>query len=106
MVWINTCKEIKPIKQTGINWYKYKDRHEVLREFGWCLVILKPVNFKECEDNGYDYSEWVSSYGFDKALFHNGDFWIADWHGHGTIKVTNRVVLVANLPREDIRHCQ
>lgn len=70
------------------------------------MVILKPVNFRECNDEGYDYSDWVTAYGFEKAWFHNGDFWIADWHGHGTKKVTDRVALVANLPRENIRDCQ
>ena len=91
-----------PIKKTTIDWYKYKDRCDVLREFGWCLVILK-LNFKECDDEGLDYNNQVASYGFEKAWFNNGDFWVVNPHGRGTEKVTDRVALVAKLPRENIK---
>ena len=94
------------VKKTVITWYKYKDRYSALREFGWCLVILKPKNFKECDDEGLDYSDWIASYGFEKAWFNNGDFWVANPHGYGTEKVTDRVALVAPLPREDIKGLQ
>lgn len=95
-------KNAKPIKTTEIEWYKYADRYSVLSNFDWCLVVLKPSNYKELDDKGLDYSDWISSFGFEKAWFGNDGFYVANPHGYGTEKVTDRVALVAPLPKENI----
>lgn len=89
------------LEETVIKWL---DRSELTprRNFGWYLVVLKPNNFEECEADGLDYSDWISSYGFDKAWYNNCRFWVADPHGYGTKEVTNRVIMFAELPKVSI----
>lgn len=89
------------MKDTIIKWTD-RSKSSPFRNFGWYLVVLKPKNFKECEDNGTDYSEWISSYGFDKAWYNDYRFWVSDPHGYGTEEVTNRVIMFAELPKVSI----
>jgi len=95
-------KKCRSKRQTIIDWFDYNDRYDALREFGWCLVVLKPKNFNECDQGGLDYADWVLSYGFEKAWWHGGKFYVANPHCYGTEEVTNRVALIAPLPKERI----
>jgi len=91
------------MKETIIQWSKYNAEFPK-RNFGWYLVILKPVNFKECELNGLDYADWIASYGFEKAWYNNHKFYIANPHGYRTEEVTDRVELFAELPKVAIKN--
>lgn len=86
------------MKATLIEWEDFKYCNPIIN-FGWYLVVLKPKNWKECEDGKLNYADWVSSYGFEKAWYNNSKFYVANPHVYGTEEVTDRVGLFAKLPK-------
>ncbi len=67
-------------------WKKVDDNYPFID--GWCVVILGPVNMEY--KNYKEHINWIKSFGFEKAWCNNGNFWIADYHGHKSIDVTKR----------------
>jgi hypothetical protein len=54
---------------------------------GWYIIAMSNKNFKE---SGHS-KKWRDSFGFNKAWFHGSDWWVADHHGCGSERVTDRV---------------
>jgi hypothetical protein len=65
-------------------------------EFGWVVVILKPVNHKECEQSAISMNDWISQFGFDKVWYNNFKFWDSK-KGYG-IDITDRIIYWAEVP--------
>lgn len=79
--------------ESVIRWINGKDTKPI--ESGWYMVVLKPVNFQEFDDerrlNG-----WIEDYGLDKVWFNNGCFW--DSKSGPGIDITDRVIYWGNIP--------
>jgi hypothetical protein len=76
-----------------IKWIDIKNNKPI--GFGWYLVVLKPVNFKDFE-NEKDFNNWIQDYGLEKVWFNNGTFWDSK-KGVG-IDILDRVVYWAEVP--------
>lgn len=76
---------------TIINWIALSNTNKP-SDYGWCVTILKPRNYKECEENNEDYSEWIKQCGFNLIWFNNGEFWEDNY------KITDRVLYFAKRP--------
>lgn len=76
-----------------IKWINIKDKRPI--EFGWFLVVLKPVNFKDFDDEK-ELNSWIEDYGLEKVWFNNGKFWNSK-KGVG-LDISERVVYWADIP--------
>lgn len=76
-----------------IKWIDIKNKKPI--DFGWYLAVLKPINFKEFE-NEKDLNDWIEDYGLEKVWFNNGEFWNSR-KGIG-INITERITYWAEIP--------
>lgn len=90
---VKICDELSKKMESTIKWIDIEDKKPI--GFGWYLVVLKPINFKEFE-NEKDLNDWIESYGLDKVWFNNGEFWNSK-KGTG-IELTERVICWADIP--------
>jgi hypothetical protein len=58
------------------------------------LVVLKPVNFKDFEDEK-ELNDWIKDFGFEKVWFNNSKFWSRE---HTGIDISERVTNWADIP--------
>jgi hypothetical protein len=79
--------------ESTIKWINIKDKKPT--GFGWFLVVLKPVNFKDFE-NEKDLNSWIEKYGLEKIWFNNGKFWDSK-NGVG-LDISERVIYWGNIP--------
>lgn len=67
--------------------------------YGWYAVALNPVNWRDFRGSDDPaMNGWRKSFGFEKGWLNGGRWWIADYHGSGSIEVTERVTHWAKLP--------
>lgn len=74
-----------------IKWKDIKTKPNEL--YCWCVVIMKPSNYKECDKRKISYEDWIKEFGFQLAWWNNGKFWVDH------VDVTDRVMLYDYKPK-------
>lgn len=76
--------------ESVIKWINIKDRTPT--GFGWKLVVLRPSNFYEFE-NDKKTNDWTKKCGFDKIWFNDNKFW------QDRVEIMDRVIYWAEIPK-------